>query len=151
MSDLIYEEDEENEDDSFINRLDTSNSSYHKAKNSRSTFEKGSDLIFKPISIQLDAEIRFNIDLLRKIYRSLVRPKFVTGDKELEEMQKMPLDEEDKNKLDESDSESGGEDLNEVNDENEIKPHLRNLPTKEELIKIEKRKGFIGETYGYFR
>lgn len=46
---------------------------------------------------------------------------------------------------------AAAEDSGEEEEEKFLKPHLRNLPSKEEIIKIKKRDEFIDEEYGYFK
>ena len=152
LADLIYGSDDDNdsEDDMFINQLDTSNPNF-KSKKPRGFISKPSvsnDLVSSSIRSQIGSPEIDNSTIVRKIYRFLVKPKFVTGDKELAEMQKLPEDEESKMQLNQNDSESESEN---EEDDKFIKPHLRNLPTKEELIALEKRRNFTGENYGYFK
>ena len=153
LADLIYGSDDDNdsEDDMFINQLDTSNPNF-KSKKPRGFISKPSvsnDLVSSSIRSQIGSPEIDNTTLIRKIYRFLVKPKFVTGNKELAEMQKLPEDEDGKMQLNQNDSESESE--NDQEDDKFIKPHLRNLPTKEELIALEKRRNFTGENYGYFK
>ena len=153
LADLIYGSDDDNdsEDDMFINQLDTSNPNF-KSKKPRGFISKPSvsnDLVSSSIRSQRGSPEIDNTTLIRKIYRFLVKPKFVTGNKELAEMQKLPEDEDGKMQLNQNDSESESE--NDQEDDKFIKPHLRNLPTKEELLNLEKRRNFTGENYGYFK
>lgn len=155
LTDLIYgsEGDDDNTtSDTFLNSMDTSNPYYKRPTTSKAKITPAFSCAIKSVksSFESSSEIdATNTSLMRKIYRKLIKPKFVTGSNELAEMQEMPEDEEDKMKLNQNDSDSESE--KEPEEEDYIKPHLRNLPTKEELMKMEKRKDFIGESYGYFR
>jgi len=46
---------------------------------------------------------------------------------------------------------ANADDSGEEEDDKFLKPHLRNQPTKEEILKIKKRDEFIDEDYGYFK
>ena len=164
ISDLIYEDEVSTEDmdDSDINKLDTTNIK-HKYQPGRpsilikETCSKKFGVKFNTIADQLDEEYIKRLDFMRKVYNVVIKSKFITGGPKIEgndEMMPSDSDEEEmaennrhrKMKLGEAAEDSGEEE-----DDKFLKPHMKNQPTKEELIKLQKREEFIDENYGYFK
>lgn len=165
LADLIYDEDStaDDMDDSVINKLDTTNVHYHRLHSKQGPFiykreHKGLNIQFNAILDQIDEEYQQKTDFLRSVYKLIIKQKFVTGGPKVEgldEMMPSDSDEEEmqatqahrKNKL----GEAAGDSDDENDDEKFVKPHLKNQPTKEELLKMMKRDEFISEDFGYFK
>lgn len=91
LSDLIYSEPTDDDlDDSYINRLDTTNHRFHSApaqipqKSLQSYGPK-----FNEIKAQVDDEYIQKIEFLRKLYNILVKSRFITGGPKIEGLDEM--------------------------------------------------------------
>ena len=164
LSDLIYDDEISADDmpDSEINKLDTSNIRHNFVAGRPSSLIvdkscKSYGVKFNTISDQLDDEYQSKIEFMRKLYCILIKFRFITGGNKIEgidEMLPSDSDEEEmadnaihrKNKLKDMAEDSGEEE-----DDKFLKPHQKNQPTKEDLIKLKKREEFIDESYGYFK
>ena len=164
LTDLIYDEeptvDEMSQND--LNKLDTSNikHNYQAGRPSTLVTEKASKnfgIKFNTIIDQIDEEYQEKIEFMRKVYRCIIKAKFVTGGNKVEGIDEMMPSDSDEEEMAENNTYrkaklgEAAEDSGEEEDDKYLKPHLRNLPTKEELIKIKKREEFIDEDYGYFK
>ena len=156
LADLIYDT-EPTDNDSDINKLDTTNIKLSDNLSESLIYKKASSKfkrLHNTINEQIDEEYQQNIDFMRKLYKMIIKRKFVTGGPKVEGLDEMlPSDSDDeelkrnlihrKNKV--------GDESDEEDEKEYVKPHLRNAPTKEEFIKIKKRQDFIGEEYGFVR
>jgi hypothetical protein len=164
LTDLIYDEETSADDlpDSEINKLDTSNIKHNFIAGKPSSLInmkscKSYGVKFNTITDQLDDEYQSRIDFMRKLYCIIIKSKFITGGAKIEGLDEMLPTDSDEEEMAENATHrkrklgEAAEDSAEDDDDKFLKPHMKNKPTKEDLIKLQKREEFIDENYGYFK
>ena len=159
LADLIYDFNptEEDSQDSEINRIDTTNAKLDDApwkpiiyKRSGANFK----VLHNTVNEQIDEEYQQKTVFMRKLYKLLIKRKFVTGGAKVEGLDEMLPSDSDDEELKKNLAHRKikvGDESDEEDEKAYVKPHLRNAPTKEEFIKIKKHQDFIGEEYGFIK
>jgi hypothetical protein len=178
LTDLIYEEEASTDDmsESELNKVDTTNPRYNRNPNLPSCLIKKkaaesfgpallsvkegvdvSELAQEKIN-QKDPKASQGIDveteILMYIFKHLIKPRFVTGQNKITGVDEMLPSDSDEEQMAENNhyrkSRLGAEaEISDEDDEEKfLKPHMKNQPTKEEIIQMKKISEFTNSDFG---
>jgi hypothetical protein len=155
MLDLLYSDDPTDLSDSNLNKLDTTNFTYNSQIGRPSHLISSKHKIephFTSIKEQIDSK---DADFLLQVYRIVTRKRFVIGSKKIEGLEEMLPSDSDDEEMQENNRHRkiklGDREESEEEEDEHVKPHMRNVLSKEEMMKLRKREEFIGEGHGLFK